>query len=95
MSQNRQNEYPNSSSLAQDSNRKNGESHPEDETFLGNEAIAEPLSNEELVNVSGGANEEVSDLSHQEVRYHLVEKRSSLLEPDPTFPSPPRSEDAL
>jgi hypothetical protein len=95
MSQNRQNECLNSSSFAQDFNRKNDESHYEDEAFMENEAIAEPLSNEELVNVSGGATEEVSDVSHQEVRYRLVEKRSSLLEPGPTFPAPPRSEDSL
>jgi hypothetical protein len=95
MSQNRQNKYPSSSSLAQDSNRKNDEFHSEDEAFMKNEAIAEPLSNDELVNVSGGANEEVSDLSHQEAMYRLVEKRSSLLEPGTTFPAPPRSEDSV
>ncbi len=95
MSQNCQNEYPNSSSLAQDSNRKNGEFHSEDESFMENEAIAEPLSDEELVNVSGGANEEDGDLSHQQAMYPLVEKRPSLLEPGPTFPAPPRSEDSV
>jgi hypothetical protein len=95
MSQNRQNENPNSSSLAQDSNRKNDKSQHEDESFMENEAIAEPLSNEELVNVSGGANEEASDLSHQEAMYRLVEKRPSLLEPGPTFPAPPCSEDSV
>jgi len=95
MSQNHQDEYPNSSSLAQDSNRKNDESHSEDEAFMGNKAIAEPLSNKELANVSGGVNEEASDLSHQEAIYRLVEKRPSLLEPGPTFPAPPRSEDSV
>jgi bacteriocin-like protein len=85
MSNNSQNEYPNAS-LAQGSDQKNDDSCREDKALIENEAIAEPLSTEELANVSGGASEEVVS--------RLVGKRTSTLEPEPTFPAPPRSEDS-
>ena len=87
-------DYSNIGSRAQNSDRKDKELHHEDEGLM-EEAIADLLSNEDLVNVSGGENEEASDLNRQEVVYRLSEKGTNILEPGPTFPAPPPLENSL
>lgn len=86
MSQNYQDQSLNQKQLSQEIN--------EDEVAMENEAIAEELSTEELTSVSGGVNEERSDLSNQDFAHHPLSRETDPFEPGTTFPVPPRPEDS-
>lgn len=86
MSQNDQDQSLNQKQLSQEIN--------EDEVAMENEAIAEELSTEELTSVSGGVNEERSDLSNQDFAHHSLSRETDPFEPGTTFPVPPRPEDS-
>lgn len=86
MSQNYQDQSLNQKQLPQEIN--------EDEVAMENEAIAEELSTEELTSVSGGVNEERSDLSNQDFAHHPLSRETDPFEPGTTFPVPPRPEDS-
>lgn len=86
MSQNNQDQSLNQKQLSQEIN--------EDKAAMENEAIAEELSTEELTGVSGGVNEERSDLSNQEFAHHPLLRETNPFEPGTTFPAPPRPEDS-
>ncbi len=87
MSQNYQQQFPNQKQLSQEIN--------EDEVAMKNEAIAEELSTEELTRVSGGVNEERSDLINQDFAHHPLSRETNPFEPGTTFPVPPCPEDSL
>ena len=87
MPQNYQEQSPNQKQLSQEIN--------EDEVAMKNEAIAEELSTEELTGVSGGVNEERSDLINQDFAQHPLSRETNPFEPGTTFPVPPRPEDSL
>ena len=94
MSQNYQDQSPNQKQLSQEINSKDNESRCEDEAAMENEAIAEELSTEELTSISGGVNEERSDLSNQDFAHHPLSRETNPFEPGTTFPVPPRPEDS-
>ncbi len=95
MSQKHQDKYLNKKQPPDDTERKDDGSRRENEESIENEALAEaPLSDEELADVSGGANQDFSYLSHPEVPSRAVGTGTNIFEPGPTFPAPSRPEDS-
>ncbi|MBD2463575.1 hypothetical protein H6G89_21470 [Oscillatoria sp. FACHB-1407] len=52
----------------------------------------EPLSLDKLADVSGGINQELGYLNHQQITSPSFRREPNFLEPSPTFPVPPSSE---
>jgi bacteriocin-like protein len=94
MSQNYQDQSLNQKQPSQETSSKDNESRCKDEAAMENGAIAEELSTEELTHVSGGVNEERSDLSNQDFAHYPLSRETDPFEPGTTFPVPPRPEDS-